>query len=142
MLFLVGITVVFAAVVLLIAWGVIRYTEWTMKRLIETQHRDGEFIVATGEPPPQWTERLRQRLGTNRGRAAAEQLGNREKRLCDRRIAALIRYFTNSPLVEDEDTRRQLLQQLEAARREWRQRDARAFLGPPPSSPFGSDHVW
>jgi len=75
-----------------------------MTRAIERRHRAMEEILETRRPPEAWV---------------AEEPPDRAKRRALRELDRLIDYAENSRLVESEETRELLIQQLSEVRKEW-----------------------
>lgn len=80
-----------------------------MTRAVETRHRAMERILDTRRPPEAWT------AGISPDKAQRRAL---------RRLGRLIAYARHSRLVENEDTRRLLVQQLAEVRKEWSEIDS------------------
>ncbi len=91
-----------------------RVGEW-----VDRRHRAAEAIIETGRPPREWIEALPPR-GEER----------RRRRLL-RELAKLAKYFEHSPLVDSEETRRVLVDQLEEIRDKWKAAPAADLLTVP-----------
>ncbi|WP_248926217.1 hypothetical protein [Paenibacillus hamazuiensis] len=90
-----------------------------MRMYIGTKHRQLEEIVTTKKVPESW---LRSFEGWNgsigSGRPAERGIGDKELRTCLKKLDRLTRYVKKTSLVQDEDTRRMLLADLEQIRGE------------------------
>jgi hypothetical protein len=75
----------------LIVW----YSEKVATVMVDRRHREAEWIVETGRLPPAWV-----------GRGATD----RSRSL--RKLTSLIAYMRRTTLVEDEESRRQLVERL------------------------------
>jgi hypothetical protein len=118
--------VVFFAFVALFTIG-FRYTVVFATRMVaknmERLHRTTESILDTKLPPKDWTEkwdRKIRRLGDGPGDLAKkERLKLQAKNHSLKRLEALMNYYKNSNLVEDEETRFIILEELREIGRFW-----------------------
>ena len=88
---------------------ILGYTSKVTSILVESKHRDTDFIVNSHYAPVEWKKRLWVRLGPAMAKAYAL-----------RRMRALIHYFQHTPLVEDEIARKTAVDTLRAIQNEWR----------------------
>ena len=79
-----------------------------MTRAVERRHRAMEAILETRRPPEAWV---------------AREPPDRAKRRALRELDRLIDYAEHSRLVESEETRTLLIQQLSDVRKEWSETD-------------------
>ena len=102
----------------LVAWVIL----WTTKRAsdsaITRYFRASEYILETGQPPPDWlTAPWWKRLLGAAPKPAAEETALA-------RLEELIRFFEHCSFYEDEFAREQHLSQLEGVRQAWRAGEA------------------
>jgi hypothetical protein len=90
-------------------WFILGYSNRMVRLLVESRHRDAEFILSSRMPPPDWKSRLLVRFGP----AAA-------KWYALRRVKIITNYFQRTPFVDSEEVRRAAVDDLEAVRKEWR----------------------
>ena len=116
-----------AAVVLLSYWQMHVVAE----RLIGNKHRTAEIIHRTGEVPASWTkkylgriERLKKRGRTQR----ADMLSRKAKRYYLKKLAKVVGYLQQTPLIQDGEARTILLQELENTRIQWEHRRVEDFF--------------
>lgn len=91
-----------------------RVGEW-----VDRRHRAAEAIIETGSPPREWIEAL------------PPGGGERSRRRLLRELGKLAKYFEHSPLVDTEETRRVLLDQLKEIREKWKAAPAADLLAIP-----------
>jgi len=97
------------AFILLLYKFIIYYSEKSIQLLVERKHRDAEAIINTGNAPPDWGNRGLTRLG----------MDSISKVLAMRRLSRIISYIQHSPFVEDEDSRKILMDKLNEIRERW-----------------------
>lgn len=92
-------------------------------RNIEKTHKTTESILNTKLPPKEWIEkwtRKIERLGNSPSNSAIkDKLRLQAKEYSLKRLASLINYYENSNLVEDEETRLIILEELKEIGRFW-----------------------
>lgn len=92
-------------------------------RQIERTHKAAEAILNTKRPPKEWIEKWERKMDTARDvpnrEAEAERIKMRAKKDSVRRLDSLIGYFRATSLMEDEETRLILLEELRKIRRLW-----------------------
>jgi len=91
---------------------IVSYSEQIFSLLFESKHRDSETIAATGCAPPEWKRNAVIRLFGGR-------VG---KRIADRRIRSIIRYFETTRLVDGENARADIVKQLQTTREIWKRK--------------------
>lgn len=118
--------IVFFAFVAIFTIG-FRYTMVFATRMvarnIEKLHRTTEAILDTKLPPNEWIEKWNRRI-ERLGNAPSdlnkkEKLKLQAKNYSLKRLNSLIEYYKNSNLVEDEDTRFIILEELREIGRFW-----------------------
>lgn len=95
------LTLPFLAILALIIIGAIWLTNQLADRFVGQKHRLLEEIMETGEMPLAWTSTTQ----------TSRQIG--------RKLNSLIKYAQTTPLIADEETRQQLLAQLNKAQADW-----------------------
>lgn len=98
--------------IVLIYFFLLSYSSKLFDKLVQSKHHDAEAISGTGLVPPHWNRKLVVRLSV--------PLLARSYALW--RLGRIIQYFRNSPLVDDEQTRRALVLSLEEVDNEWKQK--------------------
>ena len=83
---------------------------------IQRKHKAIERILNTRTPCSEWLDPWRKWAGCSGSQAAAI---HGAKGACLKHLDSLIRYARRSTLVDDEETRSLLLEQLESVRKEW-----------------------
>ena len=107
--FLIYMLLMIGFIVLLFRF-IMSYTNTVVRQVVERKHQDTEAITFSGCAPPEWKKKLAVRSG-NEGLA---------KLYAMRRIRRLINYFGHTPLVEDEDTRKEVVDTLKGIQEGWR----------------------
>ena len=74
--------------------------------------QNANFIAQTGMVPPEWAKRVNHKQSRTKGRLA--------KLRVRRKLSRTIAYFRHTSLVQDEQTRQELLRQLRSAQQNWR----------------------
>lgn len=103
-------------------------------RTVDVHHRNAEHVLATRRPPEEWRADVANRfLG---GVVTAADVAGREKARAAliRRLERVESYFARSPVVADEQTRAQILGNLEEIREEWQESDVAQLLSATPES--------
>lgn len=92
-------------------------------RNIEKTHKMTESILDTRLPPKEWTERWARKIERLRddpsNSARRDRLILQAKEYSLKRLSSLINYYRNSNLVEDEETRLIILEELREIGRFW-----------------------
>ena len=101
--------VVIVGFLILLFKFVIAYTNKTVSVLVESKHRDAEFILNTRHAPPEWKKKIVVHLGS----AVA-------KGYAIRRVRIIADYFKHTPLIDSEEARTAAVSDLKAIRIEWR----------------------
>ncbi len=110
----------FTLILALIMWGAIWGTNKAMARLIGDKHRAMQIIIETGQVPSSWSAPFAARIARlnadpgNVSRVA--DLQAQARRHCLRKLDDLVRYAETTPLVDGEETRSLLLDQLTSLR--------------------------
>ena len=89
---------------------VVKYAQFILSRLVERKHMAAEIIMQSGTVPPTWAG----------GLSRFEPLAGYAKMRALNRLRSIIRYFRVTPMVDDEETRTQILTRLEATLERWR----------------------
>ena len=83
-------------------------------------HRQTELILETRKVPEEWVRRLKERRGNSCDRTVRQEALKRMDRL--------LAYFRRAPVFSDDESRKQLLSQLQEIREEWLSLDSRSLL--------------
>lgn len=118
--------IVFFAFVAIFTIG-FRYTMVLATRIvaknIEKIHRNTESILDTKLPPNEWIEKWTKKMKRLGDRpsdlAKKEKFKLQAKNYSLKRLSSLMEYYKNSNLVEDEDTRFLILEELREIGRLW-----------------------
>jgi len=115
-----------ALFVLLLRGAVILMGRITGKYVGE-KHKEAEAIINTGKPPKNWTygpEKKIAKLKENSRRPGRIlKIQKKAKNTCLEKLDRLIKYFKTSPLVQDEETRKILLDELLKVHQRWKEKD-------------------
>lgn len=101
----------------LVVWVIVWTTSRASESAITRYFKASEYILDTGNPPPEWyAVPIWKRLpGAAPAKASEERILTR--------LDELIRFFEGCSFYEDEFAREQHLSQLEGVRQAWRQGD-------------------
>jgi hypothetical protein len=131
--------VAFVVAIVLIMRLLIWWTTSTVKNYVESRNRAAEAIADTGRPPDFWTHKLKLRIERLRsspeGLAKARRVEERAKRICLRKVSKLMAYFKSTTLVEDEETRKILLDELQRAYDSWEKKNWEEMVSPGETQP-------
>lgn len=96
-------------------------------KYVGKKHKAAEVIVNTGKVPKEWSDKLKKRTFSRvkiQGRSKKiSRIERRAKASVLKRVDHLIDYFKTSPLVEDKETKKILLNKLQKARHLWEEKD-------------------
>jgi len=96
-------------------------------RYVNEKHRAAETIVNTEKVPKLWSDKLEKKISSvskYSGRSKKVlRMKKRAKTVILKKMDRLIDYFKDSPLVQDKETRKILLDKLLGARRLWEEKD-------------------
>jgi len=119
-----------ALFVLLLRAAVIFMGKITGKYVGE-KHKAAETIINTGKPPITWIcnsakkmAELRQNSTGSRG----VKIEGKARNACLKKLEGLTKYFKTSPLCQDEETCKILLDELSRVRGIWQEKDWREYL--------------
>jgi len=107
-----------------------------MSRIVGKQvggkHREAETIINTGKVPKEWRNKLEKRVSlvnkTSKNPGKISRIQEQAKGIALKRIDRLIDYFKASPLVENKETRRILLDQLQETRKAWEEKEWKEII--------------
>lgn len=105
----------FFVLLLLVSLAGIAFVHRMVESQIGSKHRDAELILQTGKPPDTWLKPFKRR-GTLPDDPLVQE---KAYETCRTRLNKLIAYFEKTTLVEDEETRGILLEELSEVRRQW-----------------------
>ena len=114
-----------ALFVLLLRVAVIFMGRYTGKYVGE-KHKAAETIINTGSPPITWICNSAKKMAELREDPTgprAVKIEEKARNACLRKLEGLTKYFKTSPLCQDEETRKILLDELSKARRVWQEKD-------------------
>lgn len=120
------LTVVALALIMLASiWQINKVTQI----IIGKRHREIEYIVNTGKVPNAWAERFNRRISVLKEKTGTEsrvlELKKTAKKFYLQKLDKLIEYAEKTTLVDSQETRRLLLERLNAVRKEWVETDER-----------------
>ncbi|HQE25697.1 MAG TPA: hypothetical protein PKZ70_06750 [Candidatus Atribacteria bacterium] len=106
-----------------------RYTTILAGRMvgkkIEKTHRAAEHIISTKMPPEDWLEKWKKKIESIKKKSNdAEKINELKLKARDdslKKLSSLVKYFENSDLVADEETRKIILEELAEADRLWKE---------------------
>ncbi|WP_308638155.1 hypothetical protein [Paenibacillus silvisoli] len=116
------ILLIFIVCLLLIMLASIWYMRLMMEKIFGEKHRDMEAIASTGMIPESWSRKYTMKM------IRLQQTGNEEELRKTKRAAArsylrklrrLTAYVGKTNLVDSEETRKQMLRELQKVREEW-----------------------
>lgn len=115
-----------------------RYIGKRFGETVRRRHEAAEHIVETGLPPAEWQQAAREQ-GSDSDKSDAA------RRRMTKHVDGLLRYFQTAPVFDSEDTRRELLGELESARDNWVDMKWEVLVGEEqpdrgPSEPEGDDN--
>lgn len=91
------------------------------------KHKAAEIIINTGKVPEEWSNKLEKRFSSAskaaKNPAKVSRIQEQAKEAALKRLDHLIDYFKASSLVKDKETRGILLDQLQRARRVWKEKE-------------------
>ncbi len=94
---------------------------------VDKKHKAAETIVNTGRAPKDWTSKFERKIKLTKeaGGSPSRIMAIKEKARGTllKKIDQLTEYFKASTLVQDEETRQILLNELRKARRRWEEED-------------------
>lgn len=118
--------------------GVAMFMLWWARRVshlaITRQFQAAEFILEHHAPPPDWrrppgpVSRIRQAFRPDSKHAPSPDATSPAKHRLLERLDKVIAFFETSPFFEDEETRRELLTQLNNERAAWQSKSAAELL--------------
>ena len=106
-----------------------RYTTIMAGRMvgkkIEKTHRAAEHIISTKMPPEDWLEKWKKKIESIKKKSNdAEKINELKLKARDdslKKLSSLVKYFENSDLVADEETRKIILEELAEVDRLWKE---------------------
>ena len=92
---------------------------------IDNIHRAAEHIISTKMPPEDWLEKWKKKIESVKKKSNdAEKINELKLKARDdslKKLSSLVKYFENSDLVADEETREIILEELAEADRLWKE---------------------
>jgi len=92
---------------------------------IENIHRAAEYIISTKMPPEDWLEKWKKKIESIKKKSNdAEKINELKLKARDdslKKLSSLVKYFENSDLVADEETRKIILEELAEVDRLWKE---------------------
>lgn len=126
-----------AVFVLLLRVAVIWMGKITGKYVGE-KHKAAETIINTGKPPTTWTYNSAKKMAELKEDArgpTAVKIKEKARNACLKKLKGLTKYFKASPLCQDEETRKILLDELSKVRRVWQEKDWGEIIASKPTTP-------
>ncbi len=116
----------FIAVFVLLLRAAVIFMGRVTGKYVGDKHKAAETIINTGKPPMNWTfssaKKIAELKEDGRGPRAL-RIKEKARNACLKRLKGLIKYFKTSPLCQDEETRKILLDELSKVRRIWQEKD-------------------
>jgi len=101
-------------------------------KYVGEKHRAADAIVNTGKVPMEWSDKLKKRIFLlSKTQGSSKKIFGIEKRAKTtvlKKVDHLIDYFKTSPLVEDKETKKILLSELQKARHLWEEKDWKEII--------------
>lgn len=116
----------FIALFVLLLRGAVIWMGKISGKYVGEKHKAAETIINTGKPPINWTCNSAKKMAELREDVRgprAVKIEEKARNICLKRLKGLIKYFKTSPLCQDEETRKILLDELSKARRVWQEKD-------------------
>lgn len=126
-----------ALFVLLLRAAVIFMGRFTGK-YVGDKHKAAETIINTGKPPITWicnSAKKMAELKKDLTGPRAAQAKEKARNSCLKRLKGLIKYFKTSPLCQDEETRKILLDELTRVGQTWQEKDWGEIIISKPTPP-------
>ena len=118
-LILIVLTIVLLLIMLAAIWGM----NAAMARMVGDKHRALEEITTTGQVPAVWRRRHERKIARLRADPTrkSELAASEQRATADyvRRLDKLVTYAETTELVDEEETREMVLEQLAVARSQW-----------------------
>lgn len=121
-----------AVVIILMVFATVFTLSYTSIRVtrkigenIEKTHRAAEHIISTKMPPEDWLEKWKKKIESVKKKSNdSEKINELKLKARDdslKKLNSLVKYFENSDLVADEETRKIILEELSEADRLWKE---------------------
>ncbi len=107
-------------------------------KYVGEKHKAAETIINTGAPPITWICNAIKKMAELREDptgARAVKIEEKVRNVCLKRLKSLTKYFKTSPLCQDEETRKILLDELSKVRRAWQEKDWGEIIISEPTPP-------
>jgi len=96
-------------------------------KYIGKKHKEAETIITTGKPPKNWTYQIEKKIAKLKESSGTSsrilKIQKKAKNTCLDKLDRLIKYFKGSPLVQDEETRKILLDKLLKVHQRWKEKN-------------------
>lgn len=106
-------------------------------KYVGEKHKAADTIINTGKPLINWTcnsaKKMAELKEDARGSRAVKIKG-KACNTCLKKLKGLIKYFKTSPLCQDEETRKILLDELSKVRRVWQEKDWGEIIASKPTT--------
>ena len=107
-------------------------------KYVGEKHKAAENIINTGKPPITWicnSVRKMAELREDPRGPRAVKIEEKARNICLKKLESLTKYFKTSPLCQDEETRKILLDELSKVRRVWQEKDWGEIIASKPTTP-------
>lgn len=107
-------------------------------KYVGEKHKAAETIINTGKPPINWTCNSAKKMAELKEDARgprAVKIKEKARNICLKRLKGLIKYFKTSPLCQDEETRKILLDELSRVGQTWQKKDWGEIIISKPTPP-------
>ncbi len=128
----------FIALFVLLLRGAVIWMGRVSGKYVAEKHRAAETIINTGKPPMTWISNSVRKIAELREDPRGVRAAKVKKKalsICLKRLEGLMKYFKTSPLCQDEETRKILLDELRKAERVWREADWEEIISIESTSP-------
>ena len=128
----------FIALFVLLLRGAVIWMGKISGKYVGEKHKAAETIINTGKPPITWicnSARKMAKLRENPTGPGKVKIEEKARNACLKKLKGLTKYFKTSPLCQDEETRKILLDELSKVRRVWQEEDWGKIIASKPTTP-------
>jgi len=128
----------FIALFVLLLRGAVIWMGKISGKYVGEKHKAAETIINTGKPPITWicnSARKMAKLRENPTGPGTVKIEEKARNACLKKLKGLTKYFKTSPLCQDEETRKILLDELSKVRRVWQEEDWGKIIASKPTTP-------
>jgi len=128
----------FIALFVLLLRGAVIWMGKISGKYVGEKHKAAETIINTGKPPITWicnSARKMAKLRENPTGPGTVKIEEKARNACLKKLKGLTKYFKTSPLCQDEETRKILLDELSKVRRVWQEKNWGEIIASKPTTP-------